>query len=96
MGETRYKTNNGNQIQFEIDDETYCGCLCTFPHNNEVMGNKLSPGTVASLALLGAGIAIAANKPSSMIDCNSYDGQYYIPSSIPQWVRDEIDRILNL
>jgi len=43
MSEQIYITNNGKQIMFDYDSD--CGCLCTFPYNNELMGNKLSKNT---------------------------------------------------
>jgi len=96
MGETQYVCNNDNRIMFDTEDSEY-GCLCTFPHNYEVSGKKLNKWTIASLALLGAGIAISANKASSMIGSDDkYIDSYYLPNCIPQWIRDEFDRILEL
>jgi len=95
MSEQIYITNNGKQIMFDYDSD--CGCLCTFPYNNELMGNKLSKNTIINLALLGAGIAIAANKPDSMIKQQSYDNKiYYLPNCVPKWIRDEIERVIKL
>jgi hypothetical protein len=95
MSETSYNCNNGKTIEFN-PESNWC-CLCTFPHNDEVMGKKLTKGTVASLALLGAGIAIVANKPESINHkAFSCDGNYYMPDCIPQWIQDEILRILEL
>jgi len=94
MGETRYTTNNGKRVMFDYESD--CGCLCTFPYNNEVMGNKLSKGTIKNLALLGAAIAITANKPSSMVEQGLYNNTYCLPDCIPEWIRNEINRILKL
>lgn len=96
MGETQYTCNNGNRLIFETEDSEY-SCLCTFPHNYEVGGKKLNKWIAASLALLGAGIAISANKPSSMNNLgNEFSDTYYLPDCIPRWIRDELDRVLEL
>jgi hypothetical protein len=59
------------------------GCLCTFPHNH---GSKLDPETVRSLAYLGATVAMI------------YQGEQlphgFIPSCLPDWVKNEIDRVV--
>jgi hypothetical protein len=85
MGEMRYTLNNGNTVQF--DEEGDCGCLCTFPFNDEVIGKKLSKGRIYSLALLGAAVAIQANTRDGL------KGNY-LPDCVPEWIRDEIDRLL--
>jgi len=96
MGETQYLCNNGNKIIFDTEESKY-SCLCTFPHNYEIKGKKLNKWTIASLALLGAGVAISANKPSSMINVDDkYNDTYYLPDCIPQWIKGEFDRILEL
>ena len=90
----RYVTNNDKHIIF--DEESDCCCLCTFPHNNEVAGKKLTEEIISSLALLGAAVAIAANKPSSMDEKHLFDNRYYLPECVPKWIRDEINRILDV
>ena len=71
------------KIQFsEIDDDT--SCLCTFPHNN---GEKLDKEDVRSLAMLGAAVVLAHR--------GELEDEYnFLPHCLPQWIRDELKRIL--
>jgi hypothetical protein len=93
MGEMSYILNNGTSVRFSEDNYDY-GCLCTFPFNYK--DKKLSNGTVASLALLGAAVAIGANSPKSLITDYSSNGRHYLPYCIPEWIKAEINRILEI
>jgi hypothetical protein len=98
--ESRYP---GTDYIFEFvgdypDEETDTWpCLCTFPFNNEAFGNKLGEWTVASLALLGAAVAISSNQPSKLERQEwNCDDHYYLPYCVPEWIRKEIKRVLNI
>ena len=65
-------------------------CLCTFPHNNEVVDKKITPAEIASLAMLGALTVLAWQGELTG------KGYYYIPHSLPRWIEDEICRALQL
>jgi hypothetical protein len=97
MGEMCYRANN-KYIMFGYDSDY--GCLCTFPHNNEVIDKVLGKGTIANLALLGAAVAIAANKPESMNKesmTQSWGTDVYVlPNCVPEWIRNAIDKELNI
>lgn len=100
MGEMSYITNHENEVEFCDDDTGRYGCLCTFPFNysNKVLGI----GTIASLALLGAAIAIDANEGGFDKECyhdncsRSGRTRYILPDCVPRWIRDEIRRNLNM
>lgn len=87
MGELIYtiQSRHGDvNIQFSYDGEKY-GCLCTFPGNHYP---ELDAEAIKSLALLGAAVALARNT-------NEYEGREYVvlPSDVPQWILDAIDRV---
>ena len=66
----------------EMDDEI--GCLCTFPHND---GDTLDAGRVRALAYLGAAVVLQ----------HRGDLEHpYLPSCLPEWMRQEIDRNIRL
>ena len=90
MGETRYPLGNGKVVRFGYDDYRY-GCLCTFPFNYQ--SHKLSEGTVESLALMGATLCMSVNGGLQKVDYAD-DDEYVIPDCLPQWVRDEVRRVL--
>lgn len=71
------------EIQFsEMDDDT--ACLCTFPYN---FNGKLDAEHVRSLAMLGAAVVLAHQGELG-------DDMNFLPHCLPQWVRDEIERIV--
>lgn len=72
-------------ISFDELDDTY-NCLCTFPTNDEAL-NNISKERLRSLALLGAAVCIAAEAEEDMTEAK-------LPHVVPQWIRDEIDRLL--
>lgn len=95
MGEMRYSLDENKRVIF--DEEADCGCLCTFPYNDDAMGKKLSKGRVANLALLGASVAIVNNNPEKLISNNPYDkNYYYLPDCLPKWIVDEIYSVLKI
>ena len=102
--EMSYATNHENMVEFGDDDTGRYGCLCTFPHNDSVMGKKFGKDTVASLALLGAAIAIDANQGSQGFSDNCYHDdctwdkreRYLLPDCVPKWIRDEIKKNLDM
>ena len=74
---------DGDIIKFsEMDDDT--GCLCTFPHND---GGTLTPHRVKSLAQLGA--AVHLMKIGEL-------EHGFIGGCLPDWINDELDRVLNI
>lgn len=90
MSETRYPLGNGNVVRFGYDDCRY-GCLCTFPFNYQ--SHKLNTGVVESLALMGAVLCMSVNGGLQKVDYTDKD-EYVIPDCLPQWVRDEVRRVL--
>jgi hypothetical protein len=81
MGCDKYYIADDQMLLFsEGNDEV--GCLCTFPHND---GYELSPERVRSLAYLGATLVLLKKEE---IDNG------YIPSCLPDWIKQEIDRIV--
>ena len=81
MGCDKYYMADDQMLLFSEGNDDV-GCLCTFPHND---GNQLSPERVRSLAYLGATLVLL-NKEE--IDNG------YIPSCLPDWIKQEIDRIV--
>lgn len=72
------------EIQFsEMDDDT--ACLCTFPHN---FNEKLDAEHVRSLAMLGAAVVLAHQGELK-------ETVNFLPHCLPQWIRDEIKRIVD-
>ena len=57
---------------------------CTFPHNDSP---SLVPDRIRSLAYLGAAVALIRRGDFK-------DDSVYLPSSLPKWIKDEIDRIV--
>lgn len=82
MGCERYHVNHDEIMFSEIDDSIWC--LCTFPFND--MG-RLSIERVRSLAYLGAAVVLSQREELD---------HGYLPSCLPQSIRDEIDRNLGL
>ena len=83
MGEQVYSIE-GQEVQFSEVEDTYA-CLCTFPFNDKAFGGKLDADTVRSLALLGAAV------------CLAHQGELelpILPQGVPEWIRDEIDRVI--
>ena len=71
------------RVEFsDTDDDT--ACLCTFPHN---FMDGLDTEHMRSLALLGAATVLAHQGELQ-------DEYNIIPFCIPQWIRDEINRIV--
>ncbi len=85
MGELYYTVldHNGDEreLQFSDDDEEW-GCLCTFAHND---GDTLTPDRVRSLALFGA---------ACRLEFDNLLPHGILPGAVPQWIRDEIKRII--
>ena len=86
MGENIYPIQDydGNwlELRFSEMDDDY-SCLCTFPMNDM---ERLDADRVRSLALFGAAVRLA------------FDGVLehgFLPSTVPEWIRDEIDRIID-
>ncbi len=86
MGENVYPIQdyNGNwiELQFSEMDDDYA-CLCTFPNND--MGH-LDADRVRSLALFGAAVRL-------VFDSGLEHG--FLPQAVPEWIRKEIDRVLD-
>ena len=80
MGE-RYYDVNEMSLSFSEEDSEW-RCLCTFPVN---CGDRLGPGTIRSLALLGAAVTLA---------CIGDLPHPILPDAVPQWIRDEIKRVI--
>lgn len=76
---------HGHLIHFSDCDDSY-GCLCTFPHNYEPI---LDVDAVRSLALLGAAAVLVLEQKFGK------DEYVFLPSAIPDWIKQEIDRVLN-
>ena len=76
--------NPAGYIHFSDMDDSY-GCLCTFPYNYS--DEKLYTDTVRSLALLGAALVLVQH--------DEIDTPAFLPYAVPDWIREEIDRILN-
>lgn len=83
MGCDTYECD-GQLIRFSEDDSIRC--LCTFPHNDLAYGGKLAPAKVRSLAMLGAAVV--------MIHHGELNGPVFLPHSLPQWLVDELERLL--
>lgn len=76
-------------IRFSEGDEDY-GCLCTFPHNYMVAGKiAIDKAVVRSLAVLGAMVVLAHQGK-----INHQNGYSYIPSDVPEELRQQIDGLL--
>ena len=72
-------------IQFSDSDDEF-GCLCIFPHEDDI--EHLELDRLKSLALLGAVARLI------------FDGYYerhgefiYIPNDVPEWVLDGVRRM---
>jgi len=79
----------------ERGDGPFEGCLCSWP---DVDGETISPKRLRSLALLGAATVLAQNR-NEMLDAQATfwsDGTVFVslPDGVPQWVRDEILRLI--
>ncbi len=85
MGELYYTIldHNGDEreLQFSDDDEEF-GCLCTFDNNDQY---ALTPDRVRSLALFGA---------ACRLEFDNALPHGILPGAVPQWIRDEIKRII--
>ena len=66
----------------EMNDEV--GCLCTFTHND---GKTLDAERVRSLAYLGAAVVLNSRGDAP---------HGFIPSCLPEWIKQEIDRNLGV
>ena len=103
MGERSYEVISANGIEtYEISfaemtlkDEDDFGCLCTFPGNDQ---HKLTQHRLRALALLGAAVVLCTYEENELTD---YVGQIdedtfsiVLPYSLPNWIRDEIRRLL--
>jgi len=84
MGENVYPIQdydgNWTEIRFSELDDDY-GCLCTFPYYEGL----LDVATIRDLALFGAAVRLA------------FEGQLehgFLPHAVPEWIRNEIDRVL--
>jgi hypothetical protein len=80
---------NDYQLYFdEMNDEV--SCLCTFPHNNQVMGSKIWYDQLRSMAYLGATIALCHDKFFK-------DKEWIcVPGDLPEWIRKEIDEKITM
>jgi hypothetical protein len=74
-----------NEIPIRFSETDDGGCLCTFPFND---CGKLTNDRVKLLALLGAAVVL--------IHCEEIEESVYLPYSIPSWIVEEINRILNI
>ena len=72
----------GGVMFSEVDDDIRC--LCTFPHNDAA---GLNAERVRSLAYLGAAVVLERRGDLE---------HPYLPSCLPEWIRNEIDRNLGL
>ena len=96
MGERVYSVaiGDGKTIDVcfsEMDDDW--GCLCTFPHDDH---GKLDAERVRSLALLGAAVVLAAFRREQLETEDGWGGTVFasLPNAVPQWIRDEIRRVV--
>ena len=78
------------RLTFSAMDEGY-GCLCTFPYNDAATGG-LDRDRVRSLALFGAAVRLAWG--GAIVTDES--GYVFLPDAVPAWIRDEIDRVLEV
>lgn len=82
MGCKSHNIGNGNTLRFSEGDDDI-SCLCTFPHND---GDELTPDRVRSLAYLGAMAMLSRRGDFGEDQC------LYIPTDLPKWMRESIDR----
>lgn len=102
MGEHGYHTSGYGAeyiIYFSESDDDW-GCLCTFPHNDH---GELTSDRVRSLALLGAAVVLASHQADRLESAGRMAGPHLLPAEwetlilpqvVPQWIRDEIQRIV--
>lgn len=89
--------NNGGWtdvgIRFSDSDDTV-GCLCTFANN--MKNQRFDIRDVRDLAILGAAVALVhdGHFRDSYFDTSLSKWYYYLPSDLPEWVRDGIDHAL--
>ncbi len=83
---------DGEDNLVEIDPLTQC--LCTWPGSSE----EIEERHLRALALLGAAVALAHHGDDSLVTSETYwpDGTRCVrlPQDVPQWVRDEIMRLV--
>ena len=79
MGENVYPVGRA-EIGFEEDSSW--ACLCTFPACFDT--GRIDSETVKSLALFGAACRLALE--------GDLAGTVLLPSDVPQWIRDGIDK----
>lgn len=85
MGCNYYAVYNPLDDDFELhfsDSDDVWGCLCTFPYND---GDKLDAERVRSLALFGAAVVLASRGDLE---------NGFLPYAVPQWIQDEISRVV--
>jgi len=84
----------GRMIQFREGEMGGSGpvCLCTFPHNWEAGGKHISPGTVQSMAMLGAAVAMVR------VNAKAFKDKDFIllPDALPEWIVKGIESNLTL
>jgi hypothetical protein len=78
VGENVYPVGRA-EIRFE--EGSSWACLCTFPHTD---GGGIDVVTLKSLALFGAACRLALE--------GDLRGSVLLPSDVPQWIRDGIDK----
>lgn len=81
-------------IAFSSEDNDDFTCLCTFPGNDN---GKLDNHRLRNLALLGAAVVLAVWENDQLNPVVAVDvGEYFVPlpTAVPQWIRDEIIRLL--
>lgn len=100
--EMTYPLTSGDIVKFyDDDDESRFGCLCTFPFNDEAFGG-IGKHRVASLALLGAAVAIGANLGNKgLASSGQWDSRlgrydYFLPHCVPTWIQDGILNALGI
>lgn len=72
-----------NEWFYFSEDNEEVACLCTFPAGER---KTLSISTLRSIAYLGAAVVLAHQRIVT-------SGE--IPGCLPDWIKDEIDRILH-
>lgn len=90
MSEQVYTVNGlgGRQCDIQFSDLDFeWGCLCTFDMNDRATGYVLTPHRVRALALLGAAVVLAS-------DDEACEDNMFLPYGIPEWIQDEIKRVV--
>ncbi len=87
MGCDYYHIDESGMIMAHFSEDGNSDCLCTFPHNDQ---ERMSPGRVRAMALLGAAVVLLKQGQLSPTE----DGYVFLPDMLPDWVVDGINRLV--